>query len=64
MADVEPSTPEETGLLVTVKQALKLLGISRSHFYRLCNAGVIRVVRLGRAVRVPVSELRRIAGCL
>lgn len=34
------------------------------HFYRLCKAGVIRTVRLGRAVRVPVSEIHRIAGIL
>lgn len=34
----------------------------RMRVYRLINAGRVRAVRLGRSVRIPVSEIERLAG--
>ena len=44
-------------LLVRIPEAAERLGLSRSTVYELIAAGELRVVRYGRAVRVPVSEL-------
>jgi excisionase family DNA binding protein len=41
-------------------EAARLLGLSRQHVYRLADRGLIRVVRIGTAVRVPVSEVQRV----
>lgn len=42
-------------------EAAGKLGISRAHLYNLIARGEIRVVHLGRSVRVPASELLRLA---
>jgi excisionase family DNA binding protein len=44
-------------LLVRIPEAAERLGLSRSTLYELIAAGELKVVRYGRAVRVPVSEL-------
>ena len=44
-------------LLVRIPEAANRLGLSRSTVYELIAAGELKVVRYGRAVRVPVSEL-------
>lgn len=44
-------------LLVRIPEAAERLGLSRSSMYEMIAAGEFRVVRYGRAVRVPVSEL-------
>jgi excisionase family DNA binding protein len=47
--------------LLTVKEALQLLHISRATFFRLVKDGVIPVVRLGpRTVRVPGDVVGRL----
>ena len=46
-------------LLVTVVEAARVLAVGRTTVYALINAGELRVVHIGRAVRVPVEELRR-----
>lgn len=38
-------------------EAARLLGISRSHLYRLAAAGSIPAVRLGTAIRIPRAQL-------
>lgn len=43
--------------LIPLDQACSLASISRSTLYRLIKSGRIRVVRIGRAVRIPLSEL-------
>jgi excisionase family DNA binding protein len=48
---------DQDRLLVRVPEAAERLGLSRSSLYELIAAGELRVVRYGRAVRVPVSEL-------
>lgn len=46
-------------LLLRVSEACNLLGISRSTLYRLIAGGQIRTKRIGRGLRVPVSEVER-----
>jgi excisionase family DNA binding protein len=46
-------------LLVRVPEAAELLGVSRAKAYELVASGVIPVVRIGRATRVPLEALRR-----
>jgi excisionase family DNA binding protein len=44
-------------LLVKIPEAANRLGLSRSTVYELIASGELRVIRYGRAVRVPVAEL-------
>lgn len=44
-------------LTVTVEQAGKVLGISRSTAYELARTGDIPTLRLGRRIVVPVAKL-------
>ena len=48
---------EQDRLLVRIPEAAERLGLSRSSVYELTGAGELRVIRYGRAVRVPVIEL-------
>ena len=48
---------DQDRLLVRIPEAADRLGLSRSTVYELIAAGELKVVRYGRAVRVPVSEL-------
>jgi|GEM_PF-5659333 len=50
------------GRLLTLRQAAEALAISTRHLRRLAAAGQIRTVRLGRCLRVPASEVERLAG--
>ncbi len=47
----------ERQLLVSVKQAASLLGISRGHVYRLIRDGQLHPIHLGRCARLRVEEL-------
>jgi len=42
-----------------VTEAARVLGISRSKLYELIQRDTIRVVRIDRAVRIPVGEIDR-----
>lgn len=44
---------------VTVEQALQLMGISRSQFYRELAAGRINARKVGKRTIVPMDEIRR-----
>ena len=48
-------------VLVTVPEAARRLALSRSTLYRLIRQGQLRTIRVGRARRVPVTELVRFA---
>ncbi|GIV16019.1 MAG: hypothetical protein KatS3mg022_3416 [Armatimonadota bacterium] len=50
---------DDVKLLLKMTEAAEMLSVSRANFYRLVSDGRIRTVRLGRARRVPVDELRR-----
>jgi excisionase family DNA binding protein len=51
----------ERGCLVTVAEAAKELRVSQRSMRRWIALGQVRSVRFGRAVRLPRSELRRLA---
>jgi hypothetical protein len=40
----------------------KALGLTRGHTYRGANTGDIKVIRIGRLIRVPTSWLRQQLG--
>ena len=46
--------------LLTVQQAARLVGCSKAHLYNAwINTGRLRVVRIGRAVRVDPEDLAK-----
>jgi excisionase family DNA binding protein len=47
---------------VTVPQAGELLGVSPRRAYELAEAGVLPVLRYGRALRVPSAKLLDLLG--
>jgi excisionase family DNA binding protein len=52
-----PTTDQE--LLLRIDAAADRLSISRATLYRMIQRGEIPVVRIGSAVRIPVSALDR-----
>lgn len=46
-------------LFVRPKEGADAIGVGKSKFYEMLAAGEIPSVRIGRALRVPVEELRR-----
>ena len=46
-------------ILLKPEEAAELLRLSRSKVYEMAAAGVLPSVRMGGAVRIPASELRR-----
>ena len=46
--------------LVTLKEAAKTLSVSPEFLKKLQRNGRLRIIRLGRAVRVSVQELERL----
>lgn len=53
-------THSEERLSYRISDAAKVLGISRSGFYKLVSQGLIKPVRLGTLVLVPKAELERL----
>ena len=49
----------EQQMLMTIPEAARRLALSRSTLYRLIRQGQLRTIRVGRARRVPVTELAR-----
>ena len=60
----EPSTLaiEPDLRLVTLPEAAKYLAVSRGALYTLLGSGELASVHIGRARRIPMSELRRFVG--
>jgi excisionase family DNA binding protein len=56
----ETQASNDRQLLVSVDEAAKLLGISRSLAYQLCAEHELPTVRLGRRLVVPARALTRI----
>jgi excisionase family DNA binding protein len=52
-----PSTDQE--LLLRIDAAADRLSISRATLYRMIQRGEIATIRIGSAVRIPVSALDR-----
>lgn len=45
-------------LAIRAMEAANAMGIGRSHVYELIRSGELPSVRLGKAIRIPVSALR------
>lgn len=60
-ASLRPETTASTPRppLVSVRQASKMLSISRSVIYQLMDAGQLRPIRIGRSVRFPVEQVEQ-----
>jgi excisionase family DNA binding protein len=52
------SDPAPQLLVLTYRQAANSLQVSERTVWGLVQAGQLRAVRIGRAVRIPVTELR------
>ena len=60
-APVESSDSRDTGelvLLLSVEDAGRALGVSRSTVYELIGSGDLEVVHIRRSVRVPVDAIQ------
>ena len=58
---VEPGIGNGGPMLVTLPAACALLGVSRMTIYKLIRTQQLGVRRIGKAVRIPVSEIQRFA---
>jgi excisionase family DNA binding protein len=56
-----PSSATDHPLLLRVNDAAERLGVSRTTLYGLIGKGDLRVIRIGRSIRVPWQELERLA---
>ena len=55
-SDIAPP-PGHPVVLVTVKEAGRMLGVGRTTAYELIANGALEVVHIGRCARVPVSSI-------
>jgi len=49
-------------VFLTIPEVARLLGVGRNKAYELVHEGVIRPVRLGRAIQIPKQEVARLSG--
>jgi excisionase family DNA binding protein len=56
MADNQATRCGET-VLLRVPEAAKMLGLGRSKAYEMAKLGVLPIVRIGTAIRVPCEAL-------
>jgi excisionase family DNA binding protein len=56
-----PEPAHEPQLLATVQQACRAISCGRTKLYELINERKLRVVKIGRASRVPWADLHRLA---
>ncbi|MBO1436084.1 helix-turn-helix domain-containing protein [Meiothermus sp. CFH 77666] len=47
-------------LVFSVPELAQTLGVHKNHVYNMISRGELRVVRLGRVVRIPRVELERL----
>ena len=59
MSNAFPNADETP--FVDVIEAGRLLGVGREAAYRAVQTGEIPSIRVGKKIRVPVAELRRLA---
>ncbi len=58
------SSPAETKVLLTVEEAAGRLNLGRTFVFSLIKSGQIASVRIGRARRIPASEIEAYAARL
>jgi len=46
-------------MLLTMREAQEMLRLGRTKLYELIAAGELKPIRIGRAVRFPVTEVER-----
>ena len=51
-------------LLVNIPDACRMLGCGRTYLYSLAARKQVRLVKLGRATRVPVADLNKLVADL
>jgi excisionase family DNA binding protein len=56
--------PAPTTLLVSAREAARILGVGRTTLYALMNQGHLRPVHIGRSLRIPLVELERFVSSL
>jgi excisionase family DNA binding protein len=58
---VASATPrdEQTRLTLTYREAGDALGVCERIVWQLVKDGELKAIRLGRAVRIPVTELKQ-----
>jgi excisionase family DNA binding protein len=52
--------PQDERLVVSVPEAARLLGISRTYAYEMIARGELPCIRLGRRILVPLRPLMRL----
>ena len=57
-------TQQPVPLLVSVKEARRLIGVSNTRIYDLINDGSLETVHIGKRRMIRYSSLQRIAGAL
>ena len=60
--EVNERTEETRRVMLRPREVSAALGLSRSKTYSLIQAGEIRSIRVGRAIRVPVAALDEFSG--
>jgi len=55
IGDLTALTAEIGDRLLHPRDVARILGLSRQHVYRLGERGQLRTIRLGGAVRIPLS---------
>lgn len=51
------ATANEPALLITVKEAMRLLRRGRARIYEMCATGEIESIRDGRSILIPRDEI-------
>ncbi len=46
--------------LLTLDEAAELLSLGRSTLYKLMRAGEMRAIRVGRSIRIPRGEVKKL----
>jgi hypothetical protein len=59
-----PQQAEEQPLLATVPQTCQALNCSRTTVFDLLNSGILQRRKIGRATRVTVDSIKKLAGQL
>jgi len=54
--------PSPGRLAYSPAEAAEVIGVCRATIYNLIGRGDLRVTKIGRATRIPITELRRLAG--
>jgi excisionase family DNA binding protein len=59
IAELPETLLASEGLVRTIAESCEELRVGRSTLRTLISSGQLRAIKIGRAVRVPVHELRR-----